>query len=277
MFSLAMIQMKVEGGEKSRNLDRAEAMIASAARSGAKIALLPEALNLGWTHPSALEHADAIPGGESCDRLREAARREQIFVCAGLIERAEDQIFNAAVLIGPGGDLLLHHRKLNELGIGHDLYGQGDRLAVAKTPLATFGLVICADAYVEGQVITRTLGYMGADVILSPCAWAVPPDHDNQKTPYGDEWRGSYGPVARDFKMWIAGASNVGQIGAGAWKGWNCIGCSLLVGPDGKPALQGPYGAQAEAILYLDVQPQPRPARGAEWTKQWKRRGRGPS
>jgi len=34
------------------------------------------------------------------------------------------------VPIGPDGNLLLHHRKLNELDIAHDLYALGDRLQV---------------------------------------------------------------------------------------------------------------------------------------------------
>ena len=94
---------------------------------------------------------------------------------------------------------------------------------------------------------------MGADLILSPCAWAVPADHDNRKEPYGQLWRDNYGPVARDFRLWIAGASNVGWITAGPWQGRKCIGCSLVVDPSGKPVLEGPYGPDAETILNVDI------------------------
>jgi len=44
--------------------------------------------------------------------------------------------------------------------------------------------MICADAFAKDHVLSRSLGYMGADIIISPCAWAVPADHDNLKTPY---------------------------------------------------------------------------------------------
>ncbi|MGH7970093.1 MAG: nitrilase-related carbon-nitrogen hydrolase, partial [Limisphaerales bacterium] len=57
-FRLAMVQMRVEGGRKEENLARAEARISEAARSGARVVLLPEALDLGWTHPSASQRAD---------------------------------------------------------------------------------------------------------------------------------------------------------------------------------------------------------------------------
>ena len=48
---LALIQMLVEGGDKEGNLCRAEERVAEAGRQGAEVVVLPEALNLGWTHP----------------------------------------------------------------------------------------------------------------------------------------------------------------------------------------------------------------------------------
>ncbi len=271
MFKLALVQMRVAGGAKRENLARAVAAITTAARAGAAVALLPEAMSLGWTHPSASAEADAIPEGQTATVLREAARRERVYVCAGLVERAGDQVFNSAILIDPAGEILLIHRKLNELEIGHEFYALGDRLQVVATPLGRFGVMICADAFVRGQVISRTLGYMGAQVILSPSSWAVPAEHDNEREPYGQLWRDNYAPVARDFRLWIAGVSNVGWLEAGPWRGRKCIGCSLVVGPDGEPAAVGPYGVDAETILYLDVEPVERSARGEGWEKRWEK------
>jgi hypothetical protein len=53
--------------------------------------------------------------------------------------------------------------------------------------------------------------------------------------------------------VWVAGASSVGPITAGAWAGHACIGCSLVVGPTGQPVLQGPYGPGADALLLVDL------------------------
>jgi len=252
-FTLAMLQIRVDGGCKHENLARAEQRIAEAAERGAELALLPEALTLGWTHPSAATEAEPIPTGESCERLAECARRHQMFVCAGLVERAGAKVFDSAVLLGPDGELLLHHRKVNTIEIEQQCYRVGDRLAVATTPLGRFGIMVCADGFAGGQVLSQSLALMGADVILSPCAWAVPADHDNVREPYGQLWRDNYGPPAHDFQIWIAGVSNVGWLREGPWAGRKCIGSSMLVGPDGQPVLIGPYGDEAEAILYAEI------------------------
>ncbi len=264
-FKLALVQMRVEPGALERNLARAETLIAEASARGAEVVLLPEAMDLGWTHPSARELATAIPDGATCRRLRDAARRNAVYVCAGLIEREDDRVFNSAVLIDAAGEVVLKHRKLNELDIAHDLYAQGDRLSVVPTPWGSFGVMICADATAKDRVISRSLGYMGADVILSPSSWAVPPDHDNRTTPYGATWREAYFPVAREFAVWIAAASNVGPVTEGAWKNWKCIGCSRVVGPEGNDVAAGAYGEAAEEIVYVTISPVPRPTRGTGW------------
>lgn len=264
-FEMAMGQMLVIGGDKVGNLDRAEHVIARAAAHGSRLVVLPEAMDLGWTDPSSLTDAEPIPDGQPCRRLAQAARAAGVYVCAGLTERCGDRVFNAAVILGKQGELLCLHRKLNELEIGHPYYAQGDRLCVVSTELGTLGLMICADGFAADRVLSRSLGYMGADIILSPCAWAVEADHDNEREPYGDTWRNAYQPVAKDFHVWIAGVSNVGPIDAGPWAGRKCIGASLVVGPDGGQVVQGPYGIDAETILYVDVNTVARPARGCGW------------
>ena len=268
-FKLALVQMNVVGGELDLNLQHAAERIARAAGEGAQLALLPEVMDLGWTHPSAKTLAFPVPGGKTFEQLANAARENQIYVVAGIVEKDADKTYNTAVLIGPDGKLLLKHRKLNELDIAHDLYDTGDRLNVCHTGLGTIGLMVCADAGAKEYAIQRSLGYMGADMILSPSSWAVVADHQNEKEPYGDTWRKNYKPVAREFQMWIIGVSNVGWLTAGPWKDWKCIGCSLVIDPDGNEVLQAPYGADADTIIYIDVEARERPARGTDWNEYW--------
>lgn len=250
---LVLAQIRVDPGQPDVNLARAESAIRTAREAGAEIVLLPEVLDSGWTHPSASGNAGGIPDGEAFRRLSAAAARHGIHVCAGLAERCRDRLYNAAVLLGPDGDLLLHHRKIHEIPFARALYATGDRLGVVDTPLGRIGVMICADALAPDRAIARTLGAMGADLVLSPCAWAVPPDHDNERSPYGGLWIDHYAPVAREFGLWIAGCSNVGPVLEGEWRGWRCIGNSLVVGPERGSERWLGHGDSAEEIRRWDV------------------------
>lgn len=254
MFKLAMIQMLVIGGEREENLNHAVSLIEKAANQGAEIAVLPECLDLGWTHPSSGTLSTEIPDGKSCRALRKAAADNRIHVCAGITERDGDRVYNAAVFIDEKGKVVLRHRKINELDIGRQYYSTGDRLNVIDTPFGRIGLMICADGFAKEEVLSRSLCQMGAEIILSPCAWAVRKDHDNKTDPYGDFWREVYVPVAVEFSTTIIGVSNVGAITGGPWEGRKCIGSSLAIGPDGKDILQGPYGINAESIILIDIE-----------------------
>ena len=270
-FRIGMAQILVEGGKPDANLDRAEAAIGRAAALGCRAVVLPECLNLGWTDPSAREFAQPIPGPQF-DRLAEAARVNRVHVAAGLVERSGPRLFNSAVLIGPAGELFLHHRKINELDIALDLYAIGDRLGVSETELGTVGLAICADNFSDSLAVGHVLARMGAQIILSPCAWAVDADHDNSRDPYGRLWLDAYSELARLYDVTVIGVSNVGWLTAGPWKGRKCIGCSLAVGPTGALA-RGPYGEAAEAMTVVEVQPRPPVGRGTKVAEALRSRG----
>ena len=271
---IAMGQMLVEPGAPEANLERAAAMIREAAARACRVVVLPECLDLGWTSPEAPRLAAPVPGPSSA-ALAEAAVRWGIWVAAGLTERAGNRLYNAAVLLSPEGEIRLHHRKINLLEGVEDLYSPGDRLGVAHTPWGTVGLDICADNFPDSLALGHSLARMGADVLLSPCAWAVDADHDNAREPYGGLWRGAYGTLAGLFEMAVVGVSNVGGIPAGPWKGRKCIGCSLAVAPGGEVAAQGPYGEHAAALVEVEMPLGRRPAMGTAIAPRLRARGHG--
>jgi predicted amidohydrolase len=249
---VAMAQMLVECGEREANLERASRMIARAGELRCRVAVLPECLDLGWTWPGARTEAQPIPGPAS-DFLAEAARRASIYVVAGLTERAGERVYNAAVLISPAGEILLRHRKINELDIARDLYACGGSLAVARTDVGIVGLAICADNFPESLCLGHALGRMGAQLLLSPCAWAVDADHDNAREPYGELWLGAYAALTREHRMTVVGVSNVGWLTAGPWRGRRCIGCSIAMGPGGELLKMAPYGENAETLVVVEA------------------------
>lgn len=269
VLRLAMAQMLVEGGQKQNNLNRAVERIQEAAKNNADMVLLPEAMDLGWTHSSAKTDAEPIPEGFSFETLARAAKNNQVFVCAGIIEKDGENTYNSAVLINREGELVLKHRKINELDIAHDLYDLGDRLNVCKTEFGTVGLLICADATAKDYVLARSTGYLGADLLLLPSSWAVEPNHDNQKNPYGGMWENAFTSVSKEFNMTIVSVSNVGKIVDGPWKNWKCIGNSMLVENAGKDVHVLTHGVDADTIVYRDIKLVKRPGWGTNWYKYW--------
>lgn len=249
---VAMIQMNVKGNDVETNLKTAEKLVAEAASKKAVVAILPECMDIGWTHPGSLQNATEIPDGKVFKKLTALAIDNDIYICSGMTEKDGSKHYNTAVFISPQGELLLKHRKINELDIGKPYYATGDRLNVVDTEIGRIGVMICADALPEDRSITTALARMSPDIILSPCAWAVPPGFDNKATPYGDLWRDAYMPVAGQFSTYILGVSNVGPIVDGPWKGWDCIGASLAIDNKGKEITQLPFGVEAESIVYVN-------------------------
>jgi predicted amidohydrolase len=273
VLTVAMAQILVKGGNPAANLRRAVESIGLAAERGADIVLLPECLDLGWTHPSARLGAQPIPG-RHCDALMKAAAERGIHLVAGLVERAGEKIYNSAVVIDGTGKLIHLHRKIHELDFAQGLYATGDRLGVVETPLGVLGVSICADNFPESLSIGHVLARMGAQIILSPSSWAVDADHDNEREPYGELWRGAYAELHRWYDLPVVAVSNVGRIEEGPWKGRKVIGCSMAFGGGGEVLAQAPYGESAEALVLARVPLRPAASpTGTRLAEELRRRG----
>lgn len=273
---IGMAQMLVDGGEPEVNLGRAVALIERAAAAGCAVVVLPECMDVGWMHPAAHDLAQPIPGPTS-DRLAAAAVANSVHVVAGLTERAGDRVYNTAVLLGPDGRVLLKHRKINELDIAHGVYAIGDSLGVAHTPLGTIAISVCADNFPDTLVFAHAQARMGAQLLLSPSAWAVDADHDDATERYGALWEAGYTSVARLFDMAVVGVSNVGWLTGGPWQGRKCIGCSLAVAPGGAILARGPYGHAAEELVVVDLPLVPRSRAGTSISEHLRARGYDPA
>ncbi len=227
-----MGQLLVEGGESERNLERAAEMAEEAAQQGCDILLLPECLDLGWTHPTALTEAEPIPGPRS-DFMCELAKEHGLFICCGLTEKDGDAQYNSAVLIDDTGNILLQYRKINVLDVGFEFYGVGQKLSVVDTKFGCIGVNICSDNYADAPDLGYALGRMGAQIILSPSSWTVDHSVTECDNPYGEKWVKPYSRLASTFNLVIANATSVGVILGGPYEGMKSVGCSICVGPEG--------------------------------------------
>ncbi len=245
---VALGQILVESGRPDANIARALAAIDAAAIAGADVLVLPECLDFGWACDDARAGAEPIPGPRAA-LLAARAGAAGIMVAAGLTERAGGVIYNAAILVERDGTIVGQHRKVNELDFARSLYATGRKLEVFETSIGRVGLAICADLLVPE--IGTALAAMGAQIILSPSAWAVSNDHDETIAPYGREWRNAFGNLARQYDAAVASASNVGRIEGGEWHGRPVIGRSLAVHDDGLIAQLAEYGREDLPVFEL--------------------------
>lgn len=261
-MKIGMGQLLVEGGEADRNLDRAERMIQEAAQQNCDLILLPETMDLAWTHPSALHEAQPIPG-KCSDRLCESARRHGVYVCGGLTELEHTRRFNTAILINPAGEILLKYHKINLLGVEQPFYSIGQSLNVIDTEFGKIGLNICADNYMDGLPIGHTLARMGAQVILSPSSWTVDYLVDETVDPYREKWIKPYTILAKAYDLAIVGTTSVGYIVGGPYEGKKMVGCSLAVNKNGIIA-RGQFNEFAGDLIVADIPIPERKEKGTE-------------
>lgn len=251
-IKLAMGQLLVEGGEPERNLDRAKKMIVKAKESGADIIVLPETIDFAWTHPSAFDEALPIPGPYS-NRFCNWAKEFGIYICVGLTERRPDKkLFNTALLINDKGEILIKYHKINLIEVEQPYYEVGDLLQVVDSPWGKIGINICADNYRESVHIGKTLGAMGARIILSPSSWTVSHGISEIDDPYQDKWVTPLSYIASMYESLVISTTSVGYIVGGPYEGKKMIGCSLAVSDKGIIA-QGQFNEFAGEVIYLET------------------------
>ena len=250
-LKIGMGQLLVEGGEPRRNLDRAEKMIREASEQGCEIILLPEVIDLGWTHPSAFQEAEPIPGPRS-DRLCACARQYKIYICVGLTEQLGEKRYNTAIFINSEGEIILKYHKINTLVVEQPFYSVGQILSVVDTPFGKIGVNICADNYMDGLPIGHALARMGAQLILSPSSWTVDYSVDETQDPYREKWIKPYSILAGLYHLVIIGTTSVGYIVGGPYEGKKMVGCSLAVDRNGIIA-RGKFNEFAGDLIIADI------------------------
>ncbi|MFZ5555658.1 MAG: carbon-nitrogen hydrolase family protein [Pseudomonadota bacterium] len=149
--------------DTSATVDKACALIAEAARNGARLIAFPESFLPGFPVWAAVlppikghdlfrrlaASAVIVPGPE-IKRIGEAARRSRIFVSLGLTEISPVSVgclWNTNVLIGDDGSLLNHHRKLVPTFYEKLVWASGDGagLRVCDTAIGKIGMLICGE------------------------------------------------------------------------------------------------------------------------------------
>jgi len=242
---IAVVQMQSELYVSDANRAKTASLIESAADDEARLVVLPELAISGYGLDEAGLRASAEPvDGPTLAAWADIARRRRIVIAGGFCELHEGRLYNAAMLVGPGG-LLAHYRKLHLFDREKLVFTPGDRgLPVADTPAGRIGLCVCFDLrFVE---VVRALALMGADIVAVPTAWVGGFDR-NPRDAMG--WIGQARGAAVQANLsqvYIACASQAGRSAEHRF-----LGSSLVCDPYGE-ALAGPLDDEAEAIVLAD-------------------------
>jgi predicted amidohydrolase len=147
-------------------------LIAQAARQQADLVVLPETLTYYGTGLKFVDCAEPIPG-PSTDYFGKLARQHNLYIVAGLVERAGHLLYNVAVLLGPDGTVQGKYRKValprSEIESG---LTPGHEYPVFDTRFGKLGMMVCYDGFFPE--VARQLTFAGAEVIAWP-VWGCNP------------------------------------------------------------------------------------------------------
>jgi len=147
-------------------------LIAEAAGKKADLVCLPESLTYFGSGKTMAEVAEPIPG-PSTEYFGTQAAKHDLYIVAGLTERAGSVVYNTAVLLGPDGKLQGKYRKVclprEEIEAG---VTPGRDYPVFPTRFGKLGMMICWD--VHFPEVARNLSNNGAEVIAMPIWGGIP-------------------------------------------------------------------------------------------------------
>ncbi|QLD85233.1 carbon-nitrogen family hydrolase [Natronomonas halophila] len=250
---LALAQLRIEAAAVDDNVDRAVSTIATAAEEGADLVALPEIFNVGYFAFESYERASEPLGGDTHQRVREAAIEHDVSVLAGTIVEdlagsadageavpAESGLANTAVLFDSDGKRRLVYRKHHLFGYDSaeaELLVPGEQLPTADIGGHTVGVTTCYD--LRFPELYRRLVDDGATMVLVPSAWPYP---------RVEHWK--LLPRARAVEnLLYVGAVN----GSAAFDDASLVGRSTVYDPWGTPLASSDDDA---TIVYADCDPE---------------------
>lgn len=189
------------------------------------LVVLPELSLTGYLLPdraAVRRLAEPVPG-PTTDALTDLTRRRGVHVLVGLAERAGDEVFNSAVLVGPEGPVGVY-RKVHLFGREPELFTPGaEPWPVVRVGEVPVGILICFDWIFPEAA--RTLALRGARLLALPANLVLPYAHEAIRT------------RALENRVFCVLANRVGREEAEGCEPLTFRGGSRLVGPEGEVLL----------------------------------------
>ena len=224
---VACVQMSSRA-DKAANLERADALVARAAATGADVVVLPEKWNL-IGNTEALHAGAELLEGESVGAMSAWAKRHGITLVGGSItERREgrEKLSNTCVVLDPEGEIAAVYRKIHlfDVEVGGLVYRESDAEEPGDEPVVCaadwpIGLSVCYD--VRFPELYRILALEGALLVTVPAHFTL---HTGK-----DHWEVLLRARAIENQLYVAAAAQLGET----MPGRRAYGRSLIADPWG--------------------------------------------
>jgi predicted amidohydrolase len=219
-MQISGIQTDVVFGNKQANLQTLQQFVAAESAQGSELVIFPECFTTGYCYES-LEEAMTVAEpvtAETTEFVTQVCKDNGCHVVFGMLERDGDDIFNAALLVGPDG-LVGSYRKVHLPYLGIDRFATlGNRpFEVFEVNGVRIGMLICYDGgFPEAS---RVLAVRGADLIALPTNW-----------PPGAEYMSCFSINSRAMEngLYFAAVNRIGTE-----RGFSFIGRSRICDPVG--------------------------------------------
>jgi predicted amidohydrolase len=191
------------------------------------------------------EVAERVPG-HAVNLLAQRASDYSTHIVFGLVtkERVESVIYNAAVVIGPDGEMLGEYRKLHLPGEERLAFRPGYRLPVFETSFGQMGVLLGWDlAFPE---VPRSLTLDGAELLCVCANWGHPPAQAWE--PYVDEWQTFVRARAMENAFFVAASNRIGEEYS-----YHFFGQSLIAGPRGEVYASMDEEIEGYALAAVDL------------------------
>jgi predicted amidohydrolase len=226
-------------GDIKRNLDMVTERLASAQ---CDLMVLPELFASGYQFTTTAEAealAEPVPDGPTTQRLVEIAGAGNMYLVAGLPERAGQYRYNSAVLVGPRG-FIGRYRKTHLFFEETLFFTPGDTgFQVWDIGLAKVGVMVCFDWFYPESA--RALALKGADIVCHPSNLVLPHCPDAMVT------------RCLENRVFGVTANRIGSEERGGKDRLTFIGSSEIVTPRGRILHRAPR--DQEDLSVFDVDP----------------------
>jgi predicted amidohydrolase len=169
---LAAAHFRPSGKSPRQNCEEYSPLLEEAARQKADLVVLGETITFYGTGKSYPECAEPIPG-PSTEYFGRLAKKHDLYIVVGLLERDRHLVYNVAVLIGPDGTVAGKYQKVclprDEIAKG---CAPGSEYPVFQTRFGKLGMMVCYDGFFPE--VARELSNRGAEVIAWP-VWGCNP------------------------------------------------------------------------------------------------------